>query len=62
MPARREVSASPFPGTVEGDLKIAVAEKEKLDQELMSFEAHALKGNPSSKHHVLRVVSTANEL
>ena len=44
------------------NLVCSFAEKEKLDQELMSLEAHALKGKTSSKHHVLRVVSTANEL
>ena len=35
---------------------------EKLDQELMSLETLALKGDPLSGDDVLRAASTANEL
>ena len=48
--------------TVERDLKIAFVERERLDEELMSLETLALKGDPLSDDDVLRPASTANEL
>ena len=47
---------------VERDLKTALVKGAKLDQELMSLETLALKGDPLSDDDVLRTASTANEL
>ena len=48
--------------TAEGNIKNTKIEKEKHDHEFRSLETHVLKDNQMNKHHVLRDVSTANEL